>query len=177
MGQEVVTALAVGPRMEEHWNAGNASPMASAWTADQRNETLGQDLTRDEETTHGALVRAASHRELGDWQKSQVFEPAGKGEPSRAISGTRWVLRWQMVDGRRDVEAGFAAKGYQNPDLGTGLVETSGCVGIWPPHLRAIPLRALKKWQLSSLDIKNAFFQANGPDGAVYLRAPSEWDP
>ena len=43
-----------------------ADAAASAWAADQRNKTLGQASTADEERKYGALVRAAKDRELGD---------------------------------------------------------------------------------------------------------------
>ena len=40
-----------------------------------------------------------------------------------------------------------------------------------------ISLSALKKWKLWSLDIKNAFLQADPFPREVYLQAPREWCP
>ena len=51
------------------------------------------------------------------------------------------------------------AKGFQDPDLQEGLVDTSGCVALRSSHLQVISLSALKKWRLWSLDIKNAFLR------------------
>ena len=63
----------------------------------------------------------------------------------------------QMADGR------LVAKGYQDPDLRKGLVDTSGCVSLRSSHLQVISLRLIKKSELWSVDIKNAFLQ-----GGVY---------
>ena len=60
-----------GPGIKAHWDAANASPLEevdstiSARTADPCNETLGQELTADEERKHGAPVRDAKARVLG----------------------------------------------------------------------------------------------------------------
>ena len=76
------------------------------------------------------------------------------------------------MDGVKSVKARLAAKGFQDPDLKEGLVETSGCVSLRSPHLRAISLSALKKWRLWSLDIKHAFLQADAFQRVVFLHAP-----
>ena len=48
------------------------------------------------------------------------------------------------------------AKGSQDPNLHGRLVETAGCVRLRGPHSRLTPLRALTKWNLWSVDIKDA---------------------
>ena len=40
-----------------------------------------------------------------------------------------------------------------------------------------ISLSAIRKWKLWSLDIKNAFLQADGFVRVVFLHAPEEWNP
>ena len=62
-----------------------------------------------------------------------------------------------MVDGRKCVAARFLAKGYPDPDLLDEIVGAPGRVSLRASHLQAISLRAIKKWELWSLDIKNAF--------------------
>ena len=69
-----------------------------------------------------------------------------------------------------------ATKEYQEPNLKDGLVETSGCVGLRVSHLQVLSLGALKEWQIWSLDIKNAFLQADGSQREVFLLPPVEWD-
>ena len=69
------------------------------------------------------------------------------------------------------------ARGFQDPDLAAGLVDTSSCVSPRSSHLQVISLSALKQWSLWSLDIKNAFLQADPFPREVYLQAPREWCP
>ena len=71
----------------------------------------------------------------------------------------------------------LVARGFQDPDLAAGLVDTSSCVSLRSSHLQVISLSALKKWSLWSLDIKNAFLQADPFPREVYLQAPREWCP
>ena len=56
-------------------------------------------------------------------------------------------------------------------------MDTSGCVSLRAPHLKAISLSAIEKWELWSLDIKIAFLQADGFDRDAYLFAPDGWEP
>ena len=44
-------------------------------------------------------------------------------------------------------------------------------------HLQVISLRAIRKWKLRSIDIKNAFLQADGFERDVFSHAPKEWGP
>ena len=48
---------------------------------------------------------------------------------------TRWVRAWKMVEGVRTVKARLAAKDFQDPDLGDGVVDTIGYVSVRSPHL------------------------------------------
>ena len=77
-----------------------------------------------------------------------------------------------MVDGKTSAKARLVAKGFRDPALKDGLVDTSGCVSLRPSHLQVISLSALKKWRLWSLDIKNAFLQADTLRRNVFLQAP-----
>ena len=82
-----------------------------------------------------------------------------------------------MADGKKRVKARLVAKGYQDPDIQGGIVDTSACVNLRPPHLQVTSLRTAKKWNLWSLDIKNAFLQAGGFTRDVFLQAPVAWEP
>ena len=81
------------------------------------------------------------------------------------------------MGGKTCAKASLVAKGYQDPDLQEGIVDTSWCVGLWSSHLQLISLRAIKEWNLWSLDIKNAFLQADGFARGVLLQIPVEWEP
>ena len=73
------------------------------------------------------------------------------------------------MDGIKKEKARLVAKGFQDPDLTEGLVDTSGCVSLRSSHLQVVSLSALNKWKIWSLDIKNAFLQADGFDRVVFF--------
>ena len=81
------------------------------------------------------------------------------------------------MGGKTCAKASLVAKGYQDPDLQEGIVDTSWCVGLWSSHLQLISSRAIQEWNLWSLDIKNAFLQADGFARGVLLQIPVEWEP
>ena len=122
-------------------------------------------------------MSAAKTRELDSLGKFQVFSPIALGKVSKEVVDTRWVLTWKDVEGKRTVKARLVARGFQDPDLAAGLVDTSSCVSLRSSHLQVISLSALKRWNLWSLDIKNAFLQADPFPREVYLQAPPEWCP
>ena len=97
------------------------------------------------------------------------------GAQSEDMVDTRCVLTWKEDDGVKTVKARLVAKGFQNPDLLPGNVDFAGCVSRRSSHLRLIPLGALGKWPLWSVDVKNAFLQAGRFDREVFLGAPREW--
>ena len=82
-----------------------------------------------------------------------------------------------MADGKEDVRAYLAARGYRDPALITGLVRTSRGVGIGPSYLPAISLDPLKEREVWSLGIKNALCSADGFKRDVFLRATATWTP
>ena len=72
------------------------------------------------------LVPVAKTEELDAWRKFVAYEPRKNGSVSRQIAQARWVLTWKMMDGQKSAKARVVAKGYQDPDLQEGLVDTSG---------------------------------------------------
>ena len=82
-----------------------------------------------------------------------------------------------MANGEKDVKARLAAKGYRGPDLENGSVETPGCVSARSSYLRFIFRGALKGCEIWSLDIENAFLQADGLGRDVFLRVTLNWGP
>ena len=111
------------------------------------------------------------------WGKFEAFLPLHECKVQKQMADTRWVLTWEMVEGEICVEARLAAKGFQDPNLKDGLVETSGCVSLRSSHHQVISLNAIRNWELWSLGIKNAFLQAGEFERDVFLHSPSEWDP
>ena len=118
---------------------------------------------------HGDLVASAKMKELEAWGKFKVFSPVKSNSLSKKSVDSHWVLTWKMVEGLKTVKARVVAKGFQDPDLQEGLVDTSGCVRLRSSHLQVISLSALKKWRLWSLDIKDAFLQADPLQRDVFL--------
>ena len=149
----------------------------TAWVAQICERPSGQELSVDEERRFAAEVDAAKTRELDAWGKFQVFSPVLSGKVTKDVVDTRWVLTWKDLEGKRTVKARLVARGFQDPDLVEGLVDASSCVSLRSSHLQVISLSALKKWKLWSLDIKNAFLQADPFPRGVYLHAPCEWCP
>ena len=146
----------------------------TAWAAQVCDRPLGQELSRDDELRFAKEVDAAKNRELGARCKFQVCPPVPQKSATKGAVETRWVLTWKDLDGKRTVKARLVARGFQDPDLAEGLVDTSSCVSLRSSHLQVISLSALKKWKLWSLDIKNAFLQADPFPREVYLQAPRE---
>ena len=101
--------------MQSHWDAATAPPLKrvdaaqSASTANHCNKASGQESTANDIKTHVASVTGAQDRKLGLWEKFKVFEPARTGNSLEAIADTRWVLTWEMVEGKRDVDAQLVA--------------------------------------------------------------------
>ena len=61
-----------------------------------------------------------------------------------------------MVECVKTVKARLVAAGNPDPDLEGGIVDGSGCVALRSSHLQVISIRALKKWNLWSLDFLDA---------------------
>ena len=85
-----------------------------ARTAGERGRVSDQELTKEAEKLHGALVSAATDR------KFSVFQPVEEIAPSRSVVDTRWVLARKMAGGKKNAEARLVAKGYEDPDLKDG---------------------------------------------------------
>ena len=66
----------------------------------------------------------------------------------KQIVQTRWVLTWEMAEGKKRVKASLVAKGFQDPDLKDGLVESPGCVSLSSSHLQVISLSAIRPLEL-----------------------------
>ena len=87
--------------------------VAPAWASEERNRNLGQESTGEEEKLHRDLVRDAKERELSARKQFKVCSPIKGGALSKAIVDTRWVLTWEVVDGKKTGMARLAAKGCQ----------------------------------------------------------------
>ena len=106
-----------------------------------------------------------------------MFSLLSARKVQKQIVQTRWVLTGKMADGQKCVKTRLVATGFQDPDSKDGLVETSGCVSLRSSHLHVMPLSTIRPWKLWSLDIKNAFSQADGFGRDVFSHAPTDWDP
>ena len=126
---------------------------------------------------HADLVKAGKQRELAAWGKLDVFPPRDACKVRKQIVQRRWLLTRKMAEGKKCVKARLVAKCFQGPDLKDGLVDSSGCVSLRSSHLQVAPLSAIRQWKLWSLDVKNAFLQADGLERDVFLHAPIEWGP
>ena len=96
---------------------------------------------------------------------------------SKSIPDTRWIFFRGKVDAAKGAKARSVAEGYQGPDLRDGSADKSGRVRLRTSNLEVISLGDLGKWSIGSLDIKNAFSQADGFGCKVFLRAGVGWNP
>ena len=106
-----------------------------------------------------------------------LYEPRKGREVSKQVVRARWVLTPEMADGHKSVEAGLAAKGFQDPGPQAVTADASGRVSPRLSPLQASSLCAIKKWMLWSLDVKNAFLRADGFTRDALLQAPIECEP
>ena len=111
----------------------------SAWTAHECNKALGQELSAEEDKSHGKLVRAAKEMELAARGKFKVPKLLPK-----ATVDARWVLVWEMVASEKDGKACPADEGYQGTDFENGLVETSTRVSLLSSHTQVLSQGAPK---------------------------------
>ena len=88
-------------------------------------------------------VREGELRELAAWEKFDVYARRNACNASREIAQIRWVLTWKTVDGEKCVKARLAARGFQDPDLREGLVDTSCCISLRSSHSQVISLNAI----------------------------------
>ena len=141
----------------------------SAWLADECNRLLGQALSLDAEKMHADLVCERKLREMAARKQVGVYTQRNACHVSKKIAQTRRVFTWKMVGGKTCVMARLAATGFQARDLQEGAADTSGCVRIRSSHVQVTSLGTIKKWELWSLDFKNASLQADGFDREVFF--------
>ena len=118
----------------------------SGKAADVCNRFLRRELSPEDEKLYSKDAQAAKIRELDARSQFKVYSPIEPGKCDTAVVGTRWAFTWPMVDGVTTVKARLVARGFQDPGLKGGLVETSGTVSPRPSHLQVIPLAALRGW-------------------------------
>ena len=106
--------------------------------ADERNRVLGQERSEEERAVHAELAREAKGGEAEKWKSYEILKLLMAGDVGKSAVGARWVLTWIMVEGVTTVKARPAAKGFQDPDLKAGVLDTSGCVSLRSSHLQVI---------------------------------------
>ena len=84
------------------------------------------------------------------------------GRPGKGSGRYALGAYLEGVDGKKQAKARLVAKRYQGPDVRMGNVDIARCVSRGSSHSQAISREARVKWPLCSLDIKNAFRQADG---------------
>ena len=98
----------------------------SARVANECDRVSGHELSEEERKLHADLARYAEVKELHLRQSAEVLEPFMGNNVAKASLRTRWVLTWEMMDAKKCVKARLAAKGYADPGIEEGTVDTSG---------------------------------------------------
>ena len=113
--------------------------VTSAWVAGGCNPALGEELAGGEEKLHFERTRDAEVKGPNKWR-------IGSGSPMWKSKQCVWKCK-----------AAWGQKGRPNSKCAeTNLikggivsnVESPACVSRRSPHLRAISLRAIKKWEI-----------------------------
>ena len=121
----------------------------TASIADQRDRTLGQELSLGDANRFSEEVGAARNPGLDAWCKFKVPSPVFWKNVAADIADARWVLTWKSAGGRRTVEARLVARGFQDPDLAAGLVDTTSCVSLSSSRRKVISFSSLGKRRAS----------------------------
>ena len=108
----------------------------SAWAAELCTKTLDKEPSKEKETKYAPVVKTAQNRELSAWKELRVSPRRYEAKIAKTISDAPWVLACKVTEGRPSVMARLVAKGFQDPDLQQGLVETAGCEGLRLSHLQ-----------------------------------------
>ena len=77
-----------------------------------RVEKVGSELTAAEVVQHHELVVRAKKNELNSILKHDAMKAVRKAECTTKSITSRWVLTWKMIDGKLDVKARLAIKGF-----------------------------------------------------------------
>ena len=99
----------------------------SAWVARERDRDLGQELTEEPGRVYADLMGKAGGRDLGARKQFKVSTPVKFGPQSSDIADTRRALTWKEVGGKKTAKDRPVAKGYQDPNLRDGSVDSAGC--------------------------------------------------
>ena len=118
-------------------------------------------------------MRTAQDREPAAWEEFSECCLRDEANINETIADTRWVLTWKVTEGNTSLMDRLVAKGFQDPDVQRGLVETAGCVSLRSSHLQFLSLRTLKKWRIWSLETKDAFFEVGPFRRDVFVHPPS----
>ena len=142
------------------------------------NNADTQDLETNVEECNLALIPnkehsrddciEAKHKELESWKKFEAYREVEDSGQDRLSH--RWVLLEKEIDGKRFVKARLVCGGFEETisiqsDSPTGSKETL--------HI-LLAIAAANSWDISSLDVKNAFLQGEKLNRRVYMGPPSE---
>ena len=108
------------------------------------NRAVGQEMAAEGGKLHAALAHDAAGRELGARKQCEAFNPVHEYRKSKSVVNTRRALTWELVGGKENVKARSVAKGYQDPALRGGGVDTPGCASLRSSGLEFIFLGAPK---------------------------------
>ena len=96
----------------------------AACVAEERNPVLGQELSEEERKQYEDLARDAKVTELDAWKQFKAFEHPKESNIPMAVVSTGLARTRKMADGKECAQERLVAKGYQDPDLKDGNVDT-----------------------------------------------------
>ena len=114
------------------------------------------ELTAKDMTEHRELCEKAIMKELESFIVHDCFELIAKSEAINNLT-TRFVLRWKLINGVRDIKARLVAHGFKDHDSQSLQVYASTTTR-WGQRL-ICSIAASRRWELISADISTAFLQ------------------
>ena len=113
-------------------------------------------LTLQEARSEEPKVRQAIHDELKRWIDLGGVERMDKSKATNVLD-SRWVLKWKIIDGVREIKARLTARGYK--DMQANDVNTyAGTATRYGQRLVNV-MAVQRQWTLFSADIGQAFLR------------------
>ena len=128
-------------------------------------ELLSNEVYQAEISTE---IEEAKSRELNGWKEREVYDEVN--DEGQSCIDVRWVVTPKLIDGKLSTKARLVAKGFQ--EVQDFRTDSPTCAR---ESLRLMTcIVASYKWQIKSIDVKQAFLQGRNLERNVLLRPPPE---
>ena len=113
-------------------------------------------LSKDDLIKYSKEVHEAQRKELERWISMKCFSRMLKRDATNRID-SRWVLKFKIVDGKREVKARLVVRGFKDAEADS-LTTFAGTATRWGQRM-ICSIAAQYQWRLWSADISMAFLR------------------